>query len=175
MENTILATLKEVLDSFGASYSGIQRIEVAGQTVFNIQTDDARSLIGTRGDTVHAIDSLVKKIMEKKLPYNGAQPPIVTEHSENIGDSGESANVPARSMQFLVDVNDYRSKQIRDLQTKALMMAERARSFQYDVELTPMSAYERLIIHTSLAGSPNVKTESSGEGRNRRVVIKYAA
>jgi spoIIIJ-associated protein len=55
------------------------------------------------------------------------------------------------------------------------MMAERARSFQYDVELTPMNAYERLIVHTVLSDSPNVKTESSGEGRNRRVVIKYAA
>ena len=54
------------------------------------------------------------------------------------------------------------------------MMAERARAFQYDVELTPMSAYERLIIHMTLADAPNVKTESLGEGRNRRVVIKYA-
>jgi spoIIIJ-associated protein len=54
-------------------------------------------------------------------------------------------------------------------------MAERARSFQYDVELSPMSAYERLIVHTTLQNAPNVKTESLGEGRNRRVVIKYAA
>ncbi|MFZ2886964.1 MAG: R3H domain-containing nucleic acid-binding protein, partial [Minisyncoccia bacterium] len=78
-------------------------------------------------------------------------------------------------MHFLVDVNDYRTRQIRDLQAKALMMAERARSFQYDVELSPMSAYERLIVHTALQDAPNVKTESQGEGRNRRVVIKYAS
>ena len=78
-------------------------------------------------------------------------------------------------LMFLVDVNDHRARQIRDLQTKAVMMAERARSFQYDVELTPMSAYERLIIHTTLQNAPNVKTESQGEGRNRRVVIKYSA
>ncbi len=76
---------------------------------------------------------------------------------------------------FLVDVNDYRTKQIKDLQAKALMMAERARSFQYDVELSPMSSYERLIIHTTLQDAPNVKTESQGEGRSRRVVIKYSA
>jgi spoIIIJ-associated protein len=55
------------------------------------------------------------------------------------------------------------------------MMAERARSLQYDVELSPMSAYERLIVHTTLQDAPNVKTESQGEGRNRRVVIKYSA
>ena len=38
-----------------------------------------------------------------------------------------------------------------------------------------MSAYERLIIHTTLQDAPNVKTESQGEGRNRRVVIKYSS
>ncbi|MCR4281270.1 MAG: hypothetical protein NUV88_02995 [Candidatus Kaiserbacteria bacterium] len=170
MENTIQKTLKDLLDSFGASYSDIQKIEVAGQTVFNIQTDDARTLIGMHGDTVHAVDYLVKKITEQKLPHMDSAEVSVTEPSDSK-DSGANT----RGMQFLIDVNDYRAKQIRDLETKALMMAERARSFQYDVELTPMSAYERLIIHTALSGAPNVKTESLGEGRNRRVVIKYAA
>ena len=55
------------------------------------------------------------------------------------------------------------------------MMAERARSLQYDVELTPMSAYERLIVHTTLQNEPHVKTESQGEGYGRRIVIKYSA
>ena len=170
METTIHTTLKDLLNSFGASFSDIQKIEVAGQTVFNIQTDDARTLIGMHGDTVHAIDYLVKKITEQKLPHVSPSEVSDTESSDS-----KDASTNARGLQFLVDVNDYRSKQIRDLQTKALMMAERARSFQYDVELTPMSAYERLIIHTSLADAPNVKTESLDEGRNRRVVIKYAA
>jgi len=76
---------------------------------------------------------------------------------------------------FLVDVDEYRIRHIKDLQNKAKMMAERARSFQYDVELSPMTAYERLIVHTALQEEPHVKTESQGEGRNRRVVIKYSA
>ncbi len=146
-------TIKEMLDTLGASYSAVTKSEVAGQTIFTIETEDARKLIGMHGDTIHAIDMLVKKILEKRMPLP----------------EGEEAPM------FLVDVNDYRAKQIRDLQTKALMMAERARSFQYDVELSPMSAYERLIVHTALQDAPNVKTESQGEGRNRRVVIKYAA
>lgn len=142
-----------MLGALGASYKGIETLDVAGQKVIAIQTDDARRLIGTHGDTIHAIDLLAKKIMEKRMPQKeGEETPL-----------------------FLVDVNDYRTKQIKDLQTKALMMAERARSFQYDVELTPMSAYERLIVHTTLQDAPNVRTESLGEGRNRRVVIKYAA
>ncbi len=156
--------LEEMLAKLGVSYTKIEHSTVAGQEIFSIRTDgDAHSLIGAHGDTVYALDLLVKKIYEQRLPRPSP--------------SGEGASVPqgARAPMFLVDVNDYRVKQIKDLETKALMMAERARSFQYDVELTPMSAYERLIIHTTLQGAPNVKTESQGEGRSRRVVIKYSA
>lgn len=151
METLIQETLKGLLDSMGAAYRGVSRAEIAGQVVYTIDAEDGRELIGPHGDAIHAIDFLTKKIVEQRAP----------EGEENF--------------HFIVDVNDYRTKQIRDLQQKAVMMAERARSFQYDVELTPMSAYERLIIHATLQGAPNVKTESQGEGRNRRVVIKYAA
>lgn len=154
--------LKELLGALGVTYSGIERSEVAGQEIFSIKTDDARTLIGMHGDTVHAIDTLVKKIYEKRHPQQ--------EISADAPASGSE-----RGPMFMVDVNDYRGKQIKDLQTKALMMAERARSFQYDVELSPMSGYERLIVHTTLQNERNVKTESQGEGRNRRVVIKYSA
>ena len=145
--------LTDLLGAMGAVHNGVSRIDVAGQTVYNISVDDAKALIGSHGDTVHAIDLLVKKVVEQR-------------HAKDESSEEEP--------HFLVDVNEYRSRQIRDLQAKALMMAERARSFQYDVELNPMSAYERLIVHTTLQDAPNVKTESQGEGRNRRVVIRYA-
>ena len=159
MESTVETILKELLEATGLPHNGVVRNDLAGQIIFSIQAADARSLIGMHGDTVHALDMLVKKIAEKRLPAPA--------ESDAEGASG--------SPHFLIDVNDYRAKQIKDLQTKAIMMAERARSFQYDVELSPMSAYERLIIHTTLQSAPNVKTESQGEGRNRRVVIKYTA
>ena len=173
MEAAILTILNELLDAVGVSRSGILKDQIAGQTVFAIQVQDARPLIGMHGDTVYAIDHLVKKIAEKRLATASRK----MQSEGQLGSPGEAPDVsePARGLQFLVDVNDYRAKQIKDLETKALMMAERARSFQYDVELSPMSSYERLIIHTVLADAPNVKTESQGEGRNRRVVIKYAA
>lgn len=148
--------LTDMLTTIGVAQTQVSRIDVAGQIVYNIAVDDAKTLIGAHGDTVHAIDHLVKKIVEQRLSKKdgGAQ--------------------PEEDSLFLIDVNEYRSRQIRDLQAKALMMAERARSFQYDVELNPMTAYERLIVHTTLQDAPNVKTESQGEGRNRRVVIRYA-
>lgn len=155
MDTSAEDILKGLLDASGIPYSGIERNDLAGQIVYSINAD-GRELIGVHGDTVHAIDHLVKKIVEKR---SGSQ------------EEGKEHGSP----HFLVDVNGYRSKQIKDLQNKALMMAERARSFQYDVELSPMSAYERLLVHSTLAGQPNVKTESQGEGRSRRVVIRYVS
>ena len=51
-------------------------------------------------------------------------------------------------------------------------MARNAVKFGRDVRLEPMSAYERMIIHTELANRTDVKTESYGEEPRRRVVIK---
>ncbi len=168
LNNTVETALKEVLTAMGATHNGIQHEEIAGQSVFRVQSDDARALIGVHGDTVHALDHVVKKIVEKRLAKT-AESGLLDQFAPQTG-----LELP-EDHHFLVDVNDYRSKQIKDLQAKALMMAERARSFQYDVELSPMSAYERLIVHTTLSDAPNVKTESQGEGRSRRVVIRYTA
>ena len=158
MQADITEILKGLLGAMGTEFKDISETEVAGQKIHMINVEDGKFLIGGHGDTIHAIDLLVKKIVEK-----------------HMGAPKEGAEDEGSALHFLIDVNEYRTRQIRDLQSKALMMAERARSFQYDVELSPMSAYERLIVHTTLQSAPNVKTESQGEGRNRRVVIRYAA
>jgi predicted RNA-binding protein Jag len=161
MESSPETILKELLAAAGVPYKSVTRSEAAGQTILSVEiSGDARDLIGVRGETLLAIDHLVKKIVEERLSAQAGS---------------DAPEQEGRGEMFLVDVDGYRTKQIKDLQAKALMMAERARSFQYDVELTPMSAYERLIIHTTLQDAPNVKTESQGEGRSRRVVIKYSA
>lgn len=147
-------TLRRLLELMGVPFSGIAKQQVAGQTVFSIETENPSVIIGTHGDTIYALDTIVKKMVEKAV-------------AAESGDAEEPL--------FLVDVGGYRSQKIKELETKALMMADRARSFQYDVELSPMSAYERLIVHTVLAEQPNIKTESQGEGRGRRVVIRYIA
>jgi spoIIIJ-associated protein len=158
-ETSIETILKDLLDAIDVPYSEITRTELAGQVIFSITTTgDGHVLIGNHAETIHALDYLVKKIAESRMPARAA--------AEREGEE--------RTM-FLIDVNDHRIQQIRELQNKAIMMADRARSFKYDVELTPMSSYERLIIHTTLQDAPNVTTESQGEGRDRRVVIKYSA
>ncbi len=153
MEQAVEKIIADFLQALGVTYDGLSHSTVAGQTIFSIQAPGAAALIGARGDTIHAMDFLIKKIYEKQHPHVEGQ----------------------EDHRFLVDINDYQVDRIKDLQTKALLMADRARSFQYDVELSPMSSYERLIVHTTLQDQPNVKTESLGEGRSRRVVIKYSA
>ena len=157
MDAIVEKTLKDLLPLNGFPTAGVAKTEIAGQIVYSIEAGEAgKELIGNNGDTVHALDFLVKKITEKQSydvnQANGVREPL-----------------------FMIDVNGYRTQKIKDLQAKALMMAERARSLQYDVELTPMSAYERLIVHTTLQNEPHVKTESQGEGYGRRIVIKYSA
>lgn len=50
--------------------------------------------------------------------------------------------------------------------------AGRVRKTGMPVELEPMSSAERRVIHMELAEDPTVMSESSGEGKNRRVVVK---
>lgn len=140
--------VEDVLKKGQISFSGLETMETAGQKIISIKAENPRALIGPRGEAIRAFDYIVKKIAEQR---------------------------GVEDLHFLIDINDYRLKQIQDLQNKARIMAERARSFQYDVELNPMSAYERLIIHTTLAEIEGVRTESQGDGRGRRVVIRYVS
>jgi spoIIIJ-associated protein len=147
MENDeLIAALKGILEKIGIAFDDIEVSEAAGHTLYTIHTKDSGVLIGSSGDTLHALNHVMKKLVE--------------------GTKDER--------HFMVDVNGYHLKHIRALETQAKILAERARTFKYDVEMSPMSAYDRLIVHASLTNEPDVATESSGEGKLRHVVIKYA-
>ena len=113
-----------------------------------IDTPDSRFMIGRDGETLRSLNHIVRKMIEKSS-------------SEE-----EVAKV-------FIDVNGYQKKRFDSLKTIAHMMAERARYFKSNIEVDPMPAYERRIVHMFLEGSPDIKTESEGYGPNRRVVIKY--
>jgi spoIIIJ-associated protein len=72
-----------------------------------------------------------------------------------------------------VDVNEYQKKHIEEIRSKARILAERARYFKSSVDMEPMSAYERMIIHSEFASSPDISTESIGKGKDRHVVLRY--
>ena len=74
---------------------------------------------------------------------------------------------------FLVDVNGYYEQQMERVRSGARMLAQRARLFKHDVEMVPMSPYERLVVHELFAEDPEIVTESEGEGKFRHIVLKY--
>lgn len=114
-----------------------------------IETPDSSFMIGRDGETLRSLNHLVQKIVEKG--------------------KGEEEKGPS----VFIDVNGYQKKRFENLKNIAHMMAERARYFKSNIEIDPMSAYERRIIHMFLEGAKDIKTESEGYGPNRRVVIKY--
>ncbi len=117
------------------------------RTIIAIQSPDSKHLIGQNGEHLRAINMLMHKMIEKEV--------------------GEEA------ASFLIDVNDYHESKMEKVRQDARMLAQRARLFKHDVELEPMSAYERLVVHELFAEDPEIKTESAGEGKFRHIVLKY--
>lgn len=74
-----------------------------------------------------------------------------------------------------IDINDLQSRADDKIKMKALTAAEEAKGLKTDILMSPMSSYERMVVHSTLAGSPDISTESIGEGRERRVKVKYLA
>lgn len=71
-----------------------------------------------------------------------------------------------------VDVNNYRKERERLIVEIAKAAARKVLLTKGNVQLPPMNAYERLLVHTELATRPDVKTESTGEKKDRCVVVK---
>ena len=72
-----------------------------------------------------------------------------------------------------IDINGDQSRRDANVKMRALNAAEEARSLKTDVVLPPMSPYERMVVHSTLAGQKDIQTESIGEGRSRQVKVVY--
>lgn len=142
--------IEDILNSMGVKYDSVEETEdsITAKKLFIIKTPESGLLIGDNGEVFNSLSHLVRRIASKGLE--------------------ESAD-------FSIDVNDYKSSMIEKLKMTAGILANRARDMKIDVEMDPMSSYERLIIHGTLSGQPNIKTESIGEGRDRRLIIRYVA
>jgi len=115
------------------------------------------------GEALFAINHLARKMIEAKKPRE-----IKTEKTDNIKE------IPIKKgLGILIDINGFQKKHIESIHTIAHMMAERARYFKSNIEVEPMSAFERRIVHEFLSNETDLKTESQGEGFSRQVVIKY--
>ncbi|MEZ4516877.1 MAG: R3H domain-containing nucleic acid-binding protein [Chloroflexota bacterium] len=112
--------------------------------VIEITGDDLGILIGSRGETLDALQFISRLMVAHRLQ---------------------------RRAYFVLDIEGYRERRQQALTRLAERMADKAVRRGQPVSLEPMSSYERRIIHMALRDSPDVYTESSGEGRFRKVRI----
>ncbi|HXG32654.1 MAG TPA: R3H domain-containing nucleic acid-binding protein [Bryobacteraceae bacterium] len=78
---------------------------------------------------------------------------------------------PEDHSRLCFDANDYRALRIEELRLSALAAAEKVKRTGRPFEFNPMTSRERRIIHLALRGDSAVRSESSGLGSQRKVVI----
>ncbi|UCE98393.1 MAG: KH domain-containing protein [Dehalococcoidia bacterium] len=112
--------------------------------VFDIKGDELGILIGRRGQTLACLQYIVRLIVSHKVKASAL---------------------------IVIDVNSYKQHRYKSLNNLANRIAEEVEANEKSFELEPMPAYERRIIHMTLANHPTVYTESTGVGEARKVVI----
>ncbi len=150
-ESEAAARLRALLVQITTAIGVRCRIEVDesdGALVATCFGDDLGLLIGRHGQTIDAVQLLATAI---------------------AGGTGESRR------EVVIDAAGYRDRRRRTLAALALRSAEEAVRTGSRVELEPMSAAERKIVHTSLEPEDGVTTSSEGDEPNRRVIVEPAA
>ncbi len=109
-----------------------------------IQGRDLSILIGRRSETLNALQYITSLIVAK-------------EHGEWIP--------------LMIDVQGYRERRERQLRVLARRMAEQVVHTNRRLNMEPMPANERRVIHLELRDHELVETESVGEEPNRKVTI----
>lgn len=115
-----------------------------GISHIHIVGDELGLVIGRRGQTLDALQFLVNQAVNK--------------------DGGPRARI-------VLDAGGYRQRRAETLAALAERMADRAVRQGRNVALEPMNAYERRIVHMSLADDGTVHTHSEGEDPHRRIII----
>ena len=141
----VLGTL---LDLMGVSGSIVHSVEEGEEDLksitLNIEGEDLGILIGRRGQTLASLQYIVRVIIGNQIQV---RPPLI------------------------VDVESYKERHCETLRALAWRIAEQVREKGESINLEPMTAFDRRIIHVTLANDMDVSTESIGEGEARRVVV----
>ncbi len=117
----------------------------AGEVIkVDVATGETGLLIGQKGETIDAIQYLLNVLVYKNRPF---------------------------LKRITVDTEGYRQRRVEALQGMAHRTARRAQREQRPMNLPPMPAAERRVVHLYLKENPNVSTSSEGGEDNRRVII----
>jgi predicted RNA-binding protein Jag len=126
---------------------------------FGVEVNQPHFFWDREGEALSAVNYLARRMIEAKNSKIAPKTDELTAQQSGLG--------------ILIDINGFQKKRIESIHATAHMMAERARYFKSNIEVDPMSAFERRIVHEFLSNETDLKTESQGEGPSRRVVIKY--
>ena len=137
--------LKGVLNGMGLEVS----FEVStkeGVTTIKMYTSNNPIVIGKNGSNLEALTTIARQFIK---------------------------NITSNGPRIVLDVEDYKDRQIKKLERLAKNLARDVVKTKVDAEMDNMNSYERRIVHNVLADFKGVRTESVGEEPNRHVVIKY--
>ena len=139
--------LEGLLDAMDADGDVIAEILEDGTIAAEITGGDGGLLIGTRGQTLEAIQELLRTVVQRQAETR---------------------------VRVTLDIEGYRDRRRDSVRRLAEQMAERAAE-EGEVALEPMNAYERKIVHETIAGIEGVSTFSQGQEPRRRVLIRRDA
>ena len=119
---------------------------VEGNSAFvDVAGDSLGVLIGRRGQTLDALQELARTAVQRRLRAR---------------------------VRLLVDVEGYRARRRASLADYARAIAERAKARGTEIELEPMTAYERKIVHDAVSEIEGASSFSEGEEPQRKVVVR---
>ena len=136
--------LKDVIEKMGVQDVKFSAVQKGEATIIRLDGEKMGALIGRRGETMESLSylaSLVANCLEGDYIKLG------------------------------LDVAGYRDKRESDLTALAQRIGAKVRRTGRSFAMEPMNPYERRIIHSAIGKMEGVRSESKGEGRDRRVVI----
>ena len=148
----IQKVIEQLLDKLGFSNYrvSLESSAIPGHISYNITCDDSGLLIGRNGQNLQALSKLVREIIISKAA-------TIDKHYELEN--------------YVLDVDGYQEKQIKLLLGEVDSVIAQLNESVTLVELSPMPAFQRRVVHSYIQDKPSLSSHSEGFGSNRRVVI----
>lgn len=140
--------LREVITLMGVENVTFSAVQKGEATIIRLDGEKLGALIGRRGETMESLSYLASLVANR---------------------------LEGDYIKLGLDVAGYRDKRESDLTALAQRIGAKVRKTGRSFAMEPMNPYERRIIHSAISKMEGVRSESKGEGRDRRVVIYSTA
>ena len=140
--------LREVITLMGVENVTFSAVQKGEATIIRLDGEKLGALIGRRGETMESLSYLASLVANR---------------------------LEGDYIKLGLDVAGYRDKRESDLTALAQRIGAKVRKTGRSFAMEPMNPYERRIIHSAIGKMEGVRSESKGEGRDRRVVIYSTA